>query len=102
MKMKYKEWNAELRLEEYVNGGYALELYETEDDYECITTCSVYLDGVKEDEIAIKDNNENEGMVNFLVENNILELPHREIQSGYVSFPVLRFATGALEQLKNV
>jgi hypothetical protein len=53
-------------------------------------TASTYLPGLKEGEYAIKDYSENEGVLNFLLENNIIESPHRFGRSGYVIIPICR------------
>jgi CRISPR/Cas system-associated protein Cas7 (RAMP superfamily) len=44
---------------------------------------SVPTNGLKDDEIALSDANENKGIVNCLVKNNIVEEPHRFIYEQY-------------------
>lgn len=51
---------------------------------------STYLPGLEKGEYAIKDYSENQGILNFLLENNIVEPPHRFGKSGYVTIPVCR------------
>lgn len=46
---------------------------------------------LNEDEVAIKDWSENEGMVEALVEAGVIHPPHRHIQSGYVQVPIARW-----------
>lgn len=43
-----------------------------------------------DDEVAVKDYSENEGVLAALREAGLVEAPHRWIPSGYVMFPVVR------------
>lgn len=52
--------------------------------------CTINIPGLEIDEVAIKDYSENEGMLEFLISEDIVEKPHREVYSGYVSIPVCR------------
>jgi hypothetical protein len=45
---------------------------------------------LEEGEVAVKDWSENEGMLNFLVENNFIEKPHRFVEQGYVRIPICK------------
>jgi phosphoribosylformylglycinamidine (FGAM) synthase-like amidotransferase family enzyme len=53
-------------------------------------TASTYIPGLSVGEYAIKDYSENEGILNFLLENNIIEAPHRFAESGYVTIPICK------------
>lgn len=58
---------------------------------EPIATCTVCLPEYKfeEKETAIKDYSENEGMLQFLVENGIVKDTHKVTYSGYVTIPIV-------------
>lgn len=73
----------------YSNGRTALELIDTEDGIP-YATASVNLSDVllEENEIFIKDYAENEGILNFLVQNNIVKRTEKGVQSGFVWIPV--------------
>lgn len=73
----------------YSNGRTALELIDTEDGIP-YATASVNLPDVllEEGEIFIKDYAENEGILNFLVQNNIVKRTEKGVQSGFVWIPV--------------
>ena len=83
-----------IRKRKYNNGRPSLELLyadENSEDYGFpYTIASVNLPDVPldEDEILIKDYSENEGMLNFLTENNIVYPTNRGVQSGFVWIPV--------------
>lgn len=53
-------------------------------------TASINLPDVllMDDEIAIKDYSENEGMFRFLLDNNIITDTGKEVQSGFVTVPI--------------
>jgi hypothetical protein len=48
------------------------------------------VEGLAENEVAIKNYSENTGMLAFLVENEIVEPPHREINNGFIIIPVCK------------
>lgn len=78
-----------LRVGVYGNGNPAIQLFDTEDGC-TYAIATVNTPGLQKDEVAIKDYSENEGMLNFLLTNNIVEQPHRKIESGYVTLPVCK------------
>jgi hypothetical protein len=54
------------------------------------TTASVSIPDLTKEEVGIKNYSENEGVLTFLLENNIVEPPHRFVQSGFVTIPVCK------------
>ena len=74
---------------EYRNGGTAIELSEAKTG-EPIAIATVWVEGLKEDEVAIKDYSENSGMLLALVANGIVTAPHREVNSGFVTIPICK------------
>lgn len=57
-------------------------------------TCTAQIDGLAPDEFAIKNWTENEGMLDVLIANEIVEPPHRWVESGFVSVPICRLKEG--------
>ena len=102
MKVIFKEWFCNVEFHEYVNHRTALVLTNAtdmkEDDMtwppgsQQIAVASVNLPNVllDSDEIAIKDYNENEGMLECLIDNKVVTEPIRFIQQGYVSIPICK------------
>ena len=83
-------FNVHIKRSMYKQGNQtALQLID-EDGFP-FATCTVNMpDQLEDGEIAVKDYSENEGMLEFLVTNNIVEAPHRHIFSSYAKFPVCR------------
>lgn len=88
-----RSYSVRIEKNQYVNGGVALNMVEdggSEDGLpfaKCTASISDELHGT---EVAIKNYSENEGMLQFLVKNNVVEPPHSFVQSGYVSFPICK------------
>ncbi len=92
--MKYnlngKIYNVTLERGQYRNNNaLALELVETKTG-EPFMTCTVNNPDISDGEVAIKNYSENEGVLDFLIKEGIIEPPHRFISSGYVSLPVCK------------
>ena len=73
----------------YGNGHNKIQMMDTEDGMP-YATASVSIPDLTEDEVGVKDYSENEGVLAFLLENNIVEPPHRTVSSGFVNIPVCR------------
>lgn len=88
--MKYQDAVVYMKRGQYANGGtVSLQLVDAVDHCP-YATCTVNLEGLEPDEVAIKNYSENEGMLTFLVGEDIVEPPHRVIPSGFVNIPVCR------------
>lgn len=75
----------------YVHGGIALSLLREEEGFmELYATASVCVPDLANDEIAIKNYGENEGMLEQLLDNGVIYPPHRYTHSGYVVIPVCK------------
>ncbi len=74
----------------YRNGRTAIELLDANDGFP-VMVATVNLDNapLTGDEIIIKDYSENEGVLDFLVQNKITSRPKRWISSGWVTCPVV-------------
>lgn len=73
----------------YANNHNKIQMIDTEDGMP-YATASVSIPGLTEDEVGIKNYSENEGILDFLVENNIVHQPHRFVESGFVIIPVCK------------
>jgi hypothetical protein len=73
----------------YANGHNNIQMIDAEDGMP-YAVASISVPGLTEDEVGIKNYSENEGVLAFLIENNIVEQPHRFVQSGYVTIPVCK------------
>ena len=71
------------------NGNVRLELIDAVDHCPYMTV-TVWMDGLAEDEVAIKNYSENAGVLNFLIKEEIIVAPHRYVSSGFVKIPVCR------------
>jgi hypothetical protein len=74
---------------EYKNGGTAIQLTDAEDGMP-FATATIWVEGLDENEVAIKNYSENTGMLTFLVTNGIVEPPHRQIDNGFINIPVCK------------
>ena len=87
-----EELSVMVNVRSYNNGRPALELLEEDMEYGLTpyATATVNLPDVllQPNEVLIKDYAENEGILQFLVENNIVVPTQNGVQSGYVWVPV--------------
>lgn len=77
-----------VRREKYTDGNNAIVL-ETAHG-EIVAVASINIDGLKIDEVAIKDYSENEGMLETLLHYDIISVPIRYEYSGFVEIPVCK------------
>ena len=82
-------YTLQIQYSTYQEGNTSMQLIDCTDGCP-FATATVNLPGLTKDEVAIKNYSENEGVLSFLLENNIVELPHRFIASGFVNIPVCR------------
>jgi hypothetical protein len=76
---------------QYTNGRVAIQLISVEDNEPyAVASVNVPDARLESDEVIIKDYSENEGMLEFLLQNNIVTLTDRKIQSGWVTMPVCK------------
>lgn len=90
-KVKFKQWNCIAEFSRYVdNDRISIRLTE-EETAEPIATASVnltFIKGMTDNEIAIKDYVENEGMVKALKEAGIIGEIILTVQSGHVNIGI--------------
>lgn len=70
------------------NNAMALRMISETDG--AIAMCTLNTDGLAPDELAIKDYSENSGMLDALLEQDIVQEPHRHIITGFEMTPVCR------------
>jgi hypothetical protein len=93
--VQFKDWRCVISLRSYGDGNTALSLYDA-DDGMAVSCVSVNLVPVErellEDRalIYLKDYSENEGMLDLLIEEGIVERTGRTRQSGYIEAPLVR------------
>lgn len=78
-----------LNRKNYRSGNTCLTLVDAVDHFPYMT-CTVFVDGLEDNEVAIKNYSENAGVLDFLVKENIIEAPHKEINSGFVKLYVCK------------
>lgn len=86
----------------YENGRKALVLVKKK-DRQPFSVLSINLPHhpLEEDEIAIKTWSENDWVLEFLLENEIVFPPHRCIPNGFVVVPICRLPPGELDKWPN-
>ena len=90
LKTPYSEYQVELAKGSYSNGRTAIELIDAEDGCPVmVATINVPDAELAEGEIIIKNYSENEGVLEFLQENEIVGPVKRNIGTGFVSCPVV-------------
>lgn len=78
-----------VRLSKYTNDRIAIQLDDAEDGMP-YTTATVNMPNVllEDNEVLIKDYSENEGMLEFLIKNNIVTPTMQGVHAGHVWLPV--------------
>jgi hypothetical protein len=77
-----------IRTETYKDGKIRIQLYDSVDGTPYATATAVIDGKLEQGEVAIKDWSENEGILEFLIQNKIVKEPHRFVESGYVKVPI--------------
>ena len=85
------EYQLMAQFAKYKNNQVAIKLFDLSDGmpYATATLC-VEDNLLKEDEVAIKDYSENEGILQSLIDAKIVEEPHAFIQSNFVKIPICK------------
>ena len=93
--VQFKDWRCVLYLASYSDGNTALSMYDTEDGsaIACVSLNLVPVEPELLDDralIYLKDYSENEGMLDLLIKEGIVERAGRYRQSGYIEAPLVR------------
>jgi hypothetical protein len=93
-KSPFGEYELTSHIGKYANGQTRIQLYDTIDGMPYATATTAVENGLlKEGEVAIKDWSENAGILDSLINADIVEEPHAFIQSGYVKVPICKLKT---------
>lgn len=88
---KYKTYQVYLRFDKYrSNGRTCIELLEAR-THEPVLVATVNIDDyhlLQPNEVIIKNYSENEGVLDFMIENGIIGKPKAWISTGWVTVPV--------------
>lgn len=91
LKTQYETYDVRLKFGRYHNRRTAIEIIDLEDGCP-VMMATVNLPDVSlsADEVIIKNYSENEGVLEFLIENGIVSAPVRSVSSGWVTCPVVK------------
>lgn len=90
--LRYKDYNCLVEISSYIDNYRPAIFLRDADDGEVITTATINLpeESLNEGEVFIKNYSENEGILDWLINEGIVENTGREVESGYVKIPVVR------------
>ena len=91
-KIKFQDWNCLLEFSEYQNNGRTAITLIDETDGSPITTATINMPNVSlnDDEVIIKDYSENEGILNALLINGVVELTGKSVDTGFVNCEICK------------
>jgi len=91
MEVTFLKWKCNVILGKYANSSNAIVLHSVKDGSP-VATASINLvyGGLRNNEIAIKNYSENEGMLDCLVQANIISKPLRYAHAGFVTIPICK------------
>lgn len=76
-----------LQSRNYPSGNVRIDLIDARDHCPYMSV-TVNIEGLDENEVAIKNYSENEGILAVLVDEGIVKPPHRHVKSGFVLIPI--------------
>ena len=76
-----------LQSRNYPSGNVRIDLIDARDHCPYMSV-TVNIEGLDENEVAIKNYSENEGILDVLVDEGIVKPPHRHVKSGFVLIPI--------------
>lgn len=82
--VRYKEWECYLRFGTYLNGQTAIELVDTVEGEDVATATVALQVNLNENEVIIKDYEENIGMLDALINAGVVSKAKRQLQTGFV------------------
>lgn len=88
--MKHNKEELTIKIGTYNNGRKAIQLLTKEGMPYAVATINIPDADLKEDEVIIKNYSENQGILEMLIENDIVVNTYREIKTGMVSVPVCK------------
>ena len=84
----YGEYDIEIKMSKYVNGQNRMDFIDKEDGFPVLVASVAIEESLTPDQIAIKDYSENEGVLKFLTEKEIISSPLKYFNSGFVRIPI--------------
>ena len=81
--MLFHGFDVTVQIREYKHGGKAIILVDQDGSPVATATVCVPSDKLDNDQCLVKDWSENEGMLDFLIDNNIVSEPIRTVQVGF-------------------
>lgn len=97
IRTKYIHDECILSIGHYPNDRIALVLRTPEDEPVAVLTTNLPNNPMRDDEVAIKDYSENEGVLQCLIDHRLVLPAHRWITSGHVLIPVCQLTTKCLD-----
>ena len=88
--MKHKGESVYAEYGKYRNGQTAIQLFSTNDGMPWAVASVAIQEPLQPDEVAIKNYSENRGILDTLLEAGIIDPPHREVSSGFVTIPICK------------
>ena len=86
--LKFKRTKLFARYSTYTNGQNAIELYYVKDgDRYAVASVAIEIP-LSNDEVAIKNYSENEGLLEMLIKAGIIATPHRFYKSAWVTIQI--------------
>jgi hypothetical protein len=86
----YGEYEIEIKFSKYLNGQNRMEFTDKKDGFPVLIASVAIEESLSPDEIAIKNYSENEGVLNFLIEKEVISSPLKYFNSGFVSIPICK------------
>ena len=87
--MKFQGTPVKVWKRQHPNGCTRIDLLD-DSDGSPYATCTIMMDDLAKDEVAVKNYSENAGMLDFLLDEGLVEEPHRFINQGYVAIPICK------------
>jgi hypothetical protein len=89
---KYGTYKVIIAERSYANNRLALEILDCEDGIPVmVATVNIPEVPLNEGEIIVKNYSENEGVLDFLQQNGLVGEVLREVQTGFVKCPIVRY-----------
>ena len=89
--MKHKGESVYAHYGKYRNGQTAIQLFSTNDGMPwAVATVCLPDQSLQPDEVALKTYSENRGILETLLDAGMIEPPHRELSSGFVTIPICK------------
>ena len=88
MNVQFNNTDCFVKIGHYFNHNPSIQLMDADDEMPVAHATINVNDGLQPGEVVIKDNLENQGMYQTLLDADIIEPAHRQYQTGFVSCPV--------------